>query len=106
MATVNFTLLYLLMRRETAHLETRALFATFAKLLVPTALLAAVCWGARLTLLANWAHFALPVKAALLIVTIAVAGAAFFGSAALLKVEEMGEVQALVLRKLKRTPRG
>ena len=90
------------MRRETQHLETRALAITFGKLIIPTALLAAVCLGARLTVLAGWEHYALPVKATALIATIALAGAAFFGAATLMRVEEMAEVIALVKRKLGR----
>ncbi len=101
-ATFNFALLYWLMRRETQHLQTRALLATFGKLLIPTALLAAICWGARVTVLNGWEHFALPLKAAALLATIALAGGAFFGAATLLRVEEMTEITALVKRKLNR----
>jgi hypothetical protein len=95
-ATFNFALLYWLMRRETRHLETGALAVTFGKLLIPTALLAVICWGARITVLNGWEHFALPLKACALLATIALAGGAFFGAATLLRVEEMTEITALV----------
>ena len=65
-------------------------------------LLAAVCYGARISVLAGWEHFALPLKAAALVATIALAGGAFFGTATLLRVEEMTEITALVKRKLAR----
>ena len=69
---------------------------------VPVWFLAAVCWGARITVLNGWEHFALPLKAAALLATIALAGAAFFGTATLLRVEEMTEITALVKRKIGR----
>ena len=58
--------------------------------------------GARVSILAGWEHFALPLKAGALLLTIALAGAAFFGTATLLRVEEMTEITGLVKRKLRR----
>ena len=101
-ATFNFALLYWLMRRETQHLETRALAITFGKLLIPTALLAGICWGAGITMLAGAEHSALPLKAGALLLTIALAGGAFFVAAMLMRVDEMAEITALVKRKLGR----
>ena len=101
-ATFNFALLYWLMRRETQHLETRALAVTFGKLLIPTALLAGICWGARITVLAGAENSALPLRVGALVLTIALAGGAFFVAAMLMRVEEMAEITALVKRKLGR----
>ena len=53
-------------------------------------------------MLDGWSHFALPLKAGALLLTIALAGGAFFGAATLLRVEEMAEVTALLKRKLAR----
>ena len=101
-ATINFTILYFLMRRETAHLETRELFKTLGKLVLPSVLLVGVCYGAQITILSDWSSYALWLRAAMLLGTIGVAGAVFFGTAALLRVDEMSELIALVQRKLAR----
>ena len=101
-ATLNFVLLYWLMRRATGQLETRELLFIAAKLVVPSALLGAVCWGAKLTLLAGWDNLSLPLQAIYLLATIAVAAGVFFGTAALMRVGEMSEVTTLIKRKLNR----
>lgn len=101
-ALTNFAALYALMRRETGVLETRLMITTLLKLLVAGGLLAAVCWGSQLTLLAGWSHFGFVQKAATLFVTIAVAAGVFFVSAIALNVEELADLQSLVRRKLGR----
>jgi putative peptidoglycan lipid II flippase len=101
-ATVNFALLYWLMRRAIGKMETRELLLTAAKLVIPSALLGAVCWGAKATLLAGWDNFSLPLQAFYLLATIGVAAGVFFGTAALLRVGEMSEVTTLIKRKLTR----
>jgi putative peptidoglycan lipid II flippase len=101
-ATVNFTLLYWLMRRETAHLETRALLRTLVKLAFASAVLGAVCWGADRTVFAGWNHYGLLLRGISLAGTILVAGGAFFLTATLLRVEELQDLKALVQRKLAR----
>jgi putative peptidoglycan lipid II flippase len=101
-ATVNFGLLYCLMRRATSGLETRELLLSAAKLLGPSALLGAVCWGAQRTLLAGWESLSLPLRVLYLLTTIGVAAGVFFGAAAALRVGEMSEVTALIKRKLSR----
>jgi putative peptidoglycan lipid II flippase len=101
-ATVNFALLYWLMRRATGRLETRELLFTAAKLLLPSALLGVVCWAAKVTLLASWETLSLPLQAIYLLATIGVAALVFFGTAALMRVGEMSEVTMLIKRKLTR----
>jgi putative peptidoglycan lipid II flippase len=101
-ATVNFLLLYWLMWRATGGLETRELLLTAAKLLVPSALLGTVCWGARVTLLADWENLRLPLQTLYLLITIGVAASVFFAAAAISQVSEMSEVSNLIKRKLRR----
>ncbi len=101
-ALTNFAALYLLMRRETKRLESRQMLATLGKLLVAGALLGATCWIAQATLLADWAHFSFVKKAAFLFVTITTAASVFFGTATALKIEELDDIRALAMRKLRR----
>ena len=100
-ATANFLLLYVLMRRE-ATLSSRALLVTIGKLIVSSAALAAVCWAAQVWVLGGWKHWGVLVKIAALFGTIGVAAAAYFFAALALKVEELDEVTALAKRKLGR----
>lgn len=102
-ATFNFMLLYWLMRRETAHLETGELLKTLGKLVLPTALLAGICWFASHFALAGWAGLPLWQQALRLGATIACAGGAFFGAAMLFRVEELTELTDLAKRKLGRS---
>jgi putative peptidoglycan lipid II flippase len=101
-ATVNFLALYLLMRRETQHLQTRETLFTVAKLLLAGVPLALVCWGAQTLLLSHWMDFALLVRGVALLATIAVAAGAFFATAAVLRIEEMRDITAVIERKLRR----
>jgi putative peptidoglycan lipid II flippase len=101
-ALTNFAMLYWLMRRETKLLETRALAGLLARLALPCALLGGICWAAGAWPLAAWATMPLVPKAAWLGGTIALAGLAFFGSAALFRIEEIDDVLGVVKRKLRR----
>lgn len=101
-ALINFLALYALMRREVKLLETRQMAVTLAKLLVASALLAAMCWLGHRTVLAGWAEYGFLAKAGSLFATIASGGAVFFASAMLMRVEELDDVAALVKRKLRR----
>src|SRR5260370_30534328 len=55
-ATINFVLLYALMRRHTRRLETRQLLIGLGKICVAGALLALVCWAANHWCLDAWAQ--------------------------------------------------
>jgi putative peptidoglycan lipid II flippase len=101
-ATFNFLVLYMLMRRATGQLETRTLFSTLAKLALPSALLGGVCWWAGQTFLADWAGLPLWQQAARLGATITVAGGLFFGAAMLCRIPEVDELLAVAKRKLRR----
>ena len=104
-ALINFLALYCLMRAETRLLETRLMLRTLAKLAIPTAVLAAVCWGAQQTALAHWSHYSFAIRAGALFLTIGIAGALFFGAAILLRLEELEDVAGVLKRKLGRFTR-
>jgi len=101
-ALTNFAILYWLMRRETRLLETRALVGLLARLAVPCALLAGICWAARAYPLHAWPTMHFTPKLAWLGGTIGLAGLAFFGSAALFGIAEIDDLLAVVKRKLRR----
>lgn len=101
-AVTNFLLLYFLMRRETNGLATRDLAWTLGKLIIPSALLALVCWGSQQWLFTDWATFSIWMKMAALLGTIAVAGGVFFASAWALRIEELDDLQRMIARRLGR----
>jgi len=88
-ALTNFAILYWLMRRETSLLETRALLRLFARLALPCALLGGICKASMHWLLAAWATMPLIPKMVWLGLTIGLAGAVFFVSAAFFRIEEV-----------------
>jgi putative peptidoglycan lipid II flippase len=101
-ALTNFLLLYALMRRHVSHMHTGLLVAMLAKVLVAGIALGVICWAGEHWLLADWQVQATAPKAFGLLATIAVAGAAFFAVAALLRITEVTHVFALVGQKLSR----
>jgi putative peptidoglycan lipid II flippase len=105
-ATSNFLILYLLMRRQLTFLETRSMLVLLGKLGVAGAALAAVCWLGGHFLLADWATQPFWPKLACLAVTIGVAGLAFLGVASALKIPELREIIAAFERRLRRNRAG
>jgi putative peptidoglycan lipid II flippase len=101
-ALTNFGLLYLLMHRQVARLETRQMLGTLGKLVLAGTVLAIVCWVGTQWLLPIAAHAMLLVRAVALFATIGVAAAAFFAVAYALRIEELDDVAAMVRRKLGR----
>ncbi|HEY4368778.1 MAG TPA: murein biosynthesis integral membrane protein MurJ [Steroidobacteraceae bacterium] len=101
-ATINFLVLYALMRRRVDSLETGVMLRTLTRVGLAGAVLGLICWAGRYWLLSDWAHQALVPKAIYLLTTIGVAGAGFFVTAMLLKVGELEALTALVKRKLHR----
>lgn len=101
-ALTNFVLLYLLMHKQVQRLETRQMIATLSKLALAGGVLALVCWAGQHWLMAGWAHEGFLLRMVLLLVTIAVAGGAFFAVALLLRIEELDDVAAMAKRKLGR----
>jgi putative peptidoglycan lipid II flippase len=101
-AIINFVLLYGMMRKNAGPLETGALLGLLAKLVVPLALLAGVCWLALATMFYPGAHLPEWQKVFGVLLTISVAAVAFFGSAFLFRVNEVRDVVDLVRRKFGR----
>jgi putative peptidoglycan lipid II flippase len=100
-ATINFLLLYVLMRRYTRRLETRQMLIGLAKIFVAGAVLALVCWAANYLWLGAWSDMRFFQKLAILLATIAVAGAAFFGAAFLLRITEVQDIIDVFRRRLR-----
>jgi len=101
LASVNFLVLYLLMRRNLSRFDTRALFTTLAKALLACAAMAGVCWAAMEWPLAHWDVQRFVPKLAWLLATIVVAALIFFAAATLLRIAELNELTAAVMRRLR-----
>jgi putative peptidoglycan lipid II flippase len=101
-ATINFLLLYVLMRRHTRRLETRQMLIALAKICVAGALLALVCWGANYLWLDAWSDMRFFQKLAILLMTIVIAAAAFFGAAFVLRITEVQDIIDVFRRKVSR----
>src|SRR5215467_3084197 len=99
-ATINFLLLYALMRRHTRRLETRQMLVALGKISVAGAMLALICWAANYLWLDAWSDMRFLQKLAILLVTIAVAGAGFFGAAFLLRISEVQDIIDVFRRKV------
>src|SRR5205807_5639959 len=102
-ATINFLLLYALMRRHTRRLETRQMLTALGKISVAGALLALICWAANYWGLDAWSDMRFFQKLTILLVTIACAGGAFFGTAFLLRVSEVQDIVDVFRRKVGRS---
>jgi putative peptidoglycan lipid II flippase len=96
---LNFSSLYLCMRKFAAGLETRVLTRSLLRVGLAVAIMAAVCVAGQYTVLANWAEFGFLLRVLMLGLTISVAGAAYFAASHLLKVEEAGEFLSLLHRR-------
>jgi putative peptidoglycan lipid II flippase len=101
-ATINFLLLYALMRRHTRRLETRQMLTGLGKICVAGALLALVCWAANYWWLNTWSDMRFFQKLGLLIGVIAVGATAFFGAAFLLRVSEVQDIIDVFRRRFHR----
>jgi putative peptidoglycan lipid II flippase len=99
-ATFNFLVLYGLMRRHLATIETARLLATLAKVGVATASLVAVCLASMHWVLGGWATDPFLPKLGRLLATVVVAMGAFAGCAYLLHIEELHRFVAAVRRRL------
>ncbi|MFL6602383.1 MAG: murein biosynthesis integral membrane protein MurJ [Steroidobacteraceae bacterium] len=101
-ATSNFLILYVLMRRQLTLLETRSMLALLGKLTIAGAVLAGVCWLGGHFLLADWATQPFWPKLAGLGATIVVAGLAFLLVAFALQIPELRDIIAAFERRLRR----
>src|SRR5437870_4633132 len=101
-ATINFLLLYALMRRHTRRLETRQMLIGSGKICLAGGLLALVCWAANHWWLDAWAGMRFFQKLGILLGTIAVGATAFFVAAFLLRVSEVQDIVDLLRRRVAR----
>ena len=100
-ATLNFVILYVLMRRSAGGLETRTMAHALARIALAALGLAAFCWAARDYVLPDFFSWSLTTRIASLLGVIGVAGGLFFASCQALRVPEMREVSGMVLRRLR-----
>src|SRR5436190_1590490 len=91
-ATINFLLLYALMRCHTRRLETRQTLIGLGKICLAGAPLAMICWAANYWWLDAWASLHFFPKLATLLVTIVFGAIVFFGVAFLLRVSEVQDI--------------
>jgi putative peptidoglycan lipid II flippase len=101
-ATLNFLLLYLLMRAQLKRLESRRLLLLLAKVAVAGGALVAVCAASSHWLLADWQEQALWVKLPALLATVIVGALAFAGCGFLLHIEELRDLGDTLKRRLRR----
>jgi putative peptidoglycan lipid II flippase len=91
-ATINFLLLYALMRRHTRRLETRQTLVGLGKICLAGAALALVCWLANYWWLDAWASLRFFQRLATLLIAIALAAMTFFAVAFWLQVSEVQDI--------------
>ncbi len=101
-ATVNFLLLYALMRRHLHGLDSRRMLVMLGKVAVASAALVAVCAASTHWLLADWQTQPFLTKLCALLATVIVGALVFTGCAAALHVEELKELQGAIRRRLRR----
>ena len=101
-ATSNFLILYLLMRRHLGALESGAMLRMLGKLVVASGVLAAICWAGLHLFFTHWSTQGLLPKLGGLAVVISVGAAAFFSTATALGISELREISHAVKRRLLR----
>jgi len=70
------------------------------KICIAGGLLALICWGANHLWLDSWSDMRFFQKLAILLATITVAGAGFFGAAFLLRISEVQDIIDVFRRKV------
>jgi len=100
-ATCNFLVLYLLMRRHLGRLESGRMLGMLGKVVLASALLALVCLASRHWLLAQWPTQAFVSKLTWLLLTIIVSGAVFVACGVALRIEELQDVISAVRRRVR-----
>ena len=101
-ATVNFLLLYALMRRNLKGLESRRMCVMLGKVAVASTALIAVCAASSHWLLADWQTQPFLAKFSALIGTVIVGALVFAACGAALHIEEIKELQGALKRRLQR----
>lgn len=98
-AITNFLFLYLMMVHHAGRLETRQLFNLLGKLLIAGAVLAGICWLALRLLFAPGVRLLEWKKVVDVLMTVVIGAATFFGTAFVLRVDEIRDVIDLVRRR-------
>src|SRR6202163_94288 len=101
-ATTNFVVLYALMYRQLGGLETRRMAVLLGKAAIAGVALAAVCAASTHWLLSDWPTQSFLRKAGALFATVTIAGLAFLGVGAALRIAELNELIEAVSRRLRR----
>src|ERR1700681_2526445 len=101
-ATTNFVVLYVLMYRQLGGLETRRMAVLLGKAAIAGVALAAVCAASTHWLLSDWPTQSFLRKAGALFATVTIAGLAFLGVGAALRIAELNELIEAVSRRLRR----
>ena len=102
-ALVNASVQLFLLRREIHGLNGSQIAASFARVVIASAVMGAVTWATYNAMLSLVPGGSLTTQAMRLAVTIVVALIALVGMAQLLRIQEYGEARDMVLRKLQRT---
>jgi putative peptidoglycan lipid II flippase len=101
-ATVNFLLLYALMRRRLNGLESRRMLLMLGKVAAASAALVAVCAASSHWLLADWGTQTFLSKLGALLGTVVVGALVFAACGAALRIEELKELIDALGRRLRR----
>ena len=101
-AVINFAILYGMMIRQTDGLESDALLENVAKLAVAAIPMTLVCLGAQHWFFAHLDRMLFLPKVIGVVGTVSLAAALFGGMTALLRIDEVEDVVALVKRKLRK----
>ena len=101
-ATTNFLVLYLLMRRRLQSLDTSVMAHMVGQLLPGSLILTGICWLGSHYLLAGWATQAFWPKLLGLTLTIGIGAAAFIGCALAARVAELDQLGNVLKRRFRR----
>lgn len=101
-ASCNFLVLYLLMRRQLGRLETRRMAEMLGKVSVACLALALLCWASGHWLLGNWPTQAFLSKAVWLTLTVICGALLFVGCGLALRIHELHELVSVVRRRWQR----
>jgi putative peptidoglycan lipid II flippase len=98
-ATCNFLVLYLLMRKQLTRLETRRMLGMLLKVAVACLALAVICWASLHAWLGQWQHERFLLKSAELVATVLAGALAFVGVGLALRIEELHDLTATLRRR-------
>ncbi len=102
--SLNFTALYVCMRKYAGGLETRSLTQALVRLGLAAGLMGALCIVGQLTWMSGWDKMSFWLRTATLGGTISAAAAVYFGVTHALRVEEAGEFLGIITKRFGRRP--